>query len=165
MDTVQTLKRTEYEWFLSGDKITQESFYANFQEIGKIVDTPSMPFNWNATNKSFSSLIIFANLFLHTQFDIANTAEDNLEIFIANNISKVSEVEYILVSKTDKYYEIWTVINKPNREVRDRIYDIEYNLLEHFRDCYFDFHVLCRDDRNIKDICPINTIMFYRKKV
>lgn len=163
MDTVQTLTRTEYEWLLSGDKITNESLYADFQEIGKVVDTPSIPFNWNGTIKSLSPLIYFANLFWQTKYDIVNSTEDKLEIFIAKNISKIIEVEYILLSKIDNHYEIWTVINKLDRDVRDKIYDAEYDILENFRDIYFDFHVICRDDRNINEIFPTNSIIFYRK--
>ncbi|MGO8762154.1 MAG: hypothetical protein ACLP2P_13620 [Desulfobaccales bacterium] len=165
MDTVKTLNKTEYEWLLSGDKITIESLYADFQEIGKVVDTPSIPFNWNETIKSPSPLISFANFFWQTKYDIVNSTKDNLEFFLAKSISQVPEVEYILISKIANYYEIWIVINKLDREVRERIYDIEYDILEHFGDNYFDFHVICRDDRNIGDICPPNTIIYYRKKV
>lgn len=66
MDTVQTLKRTEYEWLLSGDKNTNALLRADFQEIGKVgvvVDTPSFPFNWNVTITSLSPLIFYANFF------------------------------------------------------------------------------------------------------
>jgi len=164
MNTVQTLNRTEYEWLLSSDKITNESLCADFQEIGKVVDTPSIPFNWNVTIKSLSPLINFANLFWQTKYDIINSTEDKLEILIAKIISQVQEVEYIVLSKIDNYYELWIVINKLDREIRDRIYDIEYDILERFGDNYFDFHVICRDDRNIDEICPTNTIIYYRKK-
>jgi hypothetical protein len=165
MDTVKTLNRTEYEWLLSGDKITNESLYADFQEIGKVVDTLSIPYNWHATIKSLSPLIHFANLFWQTKYDIVNSTKDNLEIFIAKNISQVPEVEYILISKIDNHYEIWTVINKLDKEVRERIYDVEYDVLEHFKDNYVDFHVICRDDRKINEIFPTNAIIFYRKKL
>jgi len=139
MNIVKTLNKTEYEWLLSGDKNTNESLYAN--------------------------LIHFTKLFWQAKYDVINSTKDNLEIFIVNSISQVPEVEYILISKIDNYYEIWIVINKSDREVRGRIYDIEYDILERVRGNYFDFHVICRDDRNIDEICPTNTIIYYRKEI
>jgi len=171
MDTVQTLTRTDiekYEWLSSGDKNTNELLPANFQELGKPgqveVDTWSSHFNWSGTIKSLSPLIL-TKLFWQSKYEIANSADDSLDIFIAKSISQVPEVEYILLSKIDNHYEIWTVINKLDREVREKIYDLEYNILEHFSNIYFDFHVICRDDRNINEIFPTNAIIFYRKKL
>lgn len=166
MDTVHTLNRTEYEWVLSGSKITGESLNAKIREIGKLIETPSSPLNSNETKiNSISPLISYAKFFWQTSSDITNSAEDNLDIIIAKNISHIPEVEYILLSKIDNHYEIWTVINKLDREVRDRIYDIEYSILEKFRDLYFEFHVVCRNDRSIDEILPINAIIYYRKAV
>jgi len=169
MDTVQALKGTDtekYECVSSGDKNTNELLPASFQEIGKPghaeADTGSFHFNWIGTKKSLSPLII-SEFFWQSKYEIANSEEDKLEIFIVKSISKITEVEYIFLSKRDNYYEIWTVINKLDREVRGRIYDIEYNILQHFRDNYFDFHVICRDDKNIEEIFPTNTIKFYRR--
>lgn len=164
MDKVQALKETDIS---SGDKNTNELLPASFQEIGKPeeveVDTRSFYFNWSGTKNPLYPLII-SKFFWQSEYKIANSANDSLELFIVKNISRVQEVEYILLSKIDNHYEIWTVINKLDRKVRDRIYDVEYNILGYFRDYYFDFHVICRDDRNIDDICPTNAIIFYQRK-
>lgn len=97
--------------------------------------------------------------------DILNSAEDKLEIFIVKSISQISEVEYILFSKIEDYYEIWTVINKLDREVRERIYDIEFNILRRFKALYFDFHVICRNNRDIKDFYSSNTKIIFQRMV
>ena len=163
MDTVQTLNRLEYEWVLSDDKISGELLRAEVQELDKITDTPSSPLNCNETFNTVSPLISYAKFFWQISYDTVNTVEDNLEVIIAKNISENPEVEYIILSKKDHYYQIWTVINKLDRKVRDSIYDIEYNILENFREIYFDFHVVCREDRRIDDILPRNAIIFYRR--
>jgi hypothetical protein len=163
MDNLQTLKKIEYEWLLSDDKIAQEYVYTDFQE-GKEVDTLSLSFPFKLSRiDNYSPIIRSVNLYSQTKYDIVNSIDDNLEMFIAKRISQISEVEYILLTKKDDYYEIWTIINKLDRGVRDKIYDIEYNILEHFEDKYFDFHVICRNDKSIKEICPPNYIIFYRK--
>jgi len=163
MATVQTLKRTEYEWLLSGDKITSEALYADFHEIDKLIDTFSLSINCNGTINSVSPLILYDYLVWQKTYDILTSKENKLETFIAKTISKISEVEYIIISKKDNYYEIWTVINKLDRELRDKIYYVEYNILQLFRELYFDFHVICKDGKSINDIMPTNSIIFYRK--
>ena len=164
MDKVQALKETDIS---SGDKNTNELLPASFQGIGKPeeveVDTRSFYFNLSGTKYPLYPLII-SKFFWQSEYKIANSANDTLELFIAKNISRVQEVEYIILSKIDNHYEIWTVINRLDREVRGRIYDVEYDILEHFRDIRFDFHVICRDDKNINKIFPTNAIIFYRKK-
>lgn len=92
-------------------------------------------------------------------------SSDKLENIIAERISKVPEVEYILLSKIENYYEIWTVINKLDRGVREQIYDVEFNILRTFRGLYFDFHVICRNDRDIKEFYSSNTKIIFQRMV
>ncbi len=165
MDTLEVLK--EYEWLLSAENNTNEFLPTKFEKIGKtenvVVGTSSFPSIFSKTIKKHFSPLIIGKIFSQSKLEVLNSVDDNLDIFIVNNLSQISEVEYIILYKKDNYYEIWTVINKLDREVRERIYDVEYDLLGHFRDIRFDFHVTCRDDRNINEIFPTNAIIFYRK--
>ncbi|MDP3182579.1 MAG: hypothetical protein Q8M54_07135 [Desulfobaccales bacterium] len=175
MDQEQVLKEAvfeNYEWLSSGDKNTSALLPANFQEIGKaeekaeefVILTLSLPFNLNRSKKFLPPLII-AKFLLQPQYEISNSVDDKLEIFIAKSISKVPEVEYILLSKIENYYEIWTVINKLDRGVRERIYDIEFNILRTFKGLCFDFHVICRNDRDIKEFYSSNTKIIFQRMV
>ncbi len=92
---------------------------------------------------------------LNTQqpYNISNTLDDSLENYIIKNISVIPEVELVRVSKiADDYYGITTVINKLDRNVRESIYNIEYSIMNHFKDLNADFHVICRNGRDIKDM-------------
>lgn len=134
-------------------KITKNKKY-NFVE--------SLPSN---KNKPQSMPLIIINQLCKPQYEITNSIDDRLENFIVKCISKVLEVEYIIFSKIEDYYEIWTIINKLDREVRERIYDIEFNILRRFKALYFDFHVICRNDRDIKDFFSSNTKMIFQRMV
>ena len=149
-------------WLSAGDKFTQEAIYTNFQEE-KEINTTSHSFDWIEIENIFPPIIYYSDLSFPTDYKILITKDDSLESFIVKNISRIPEVEYILLLSTDNYYEIWTVINELDREVRDRIYDIEYNILEQFPDLYFDFHVVCRNNGSIKHIFPTKAIIFYRR--
>lgn len=107
--------------------------------------------------------IAFVNLFLVKQPPVWDSKEYGIENFISNKISEITEVEYIFISKEENNFQISIIINKLDRELRNNIYDIEYDILEYFRDMYFDFHVICRDDRDINDLFPKSAIMIYRK--
>ena len=89
-----------------------------------------------------------------SQLDTWDTKTNNLANFIANRIFKVPDVEYVFFSREENSIEIWTVINMLNRDSRKRIYDVEYDILEIFKDLYFDFHVICRNDRDITELYP-----------
>lgn len=89
----------------------------------------------------------------------------NLESFISRSLSEVPEVEYIFTAKEENKMNVWIVMNQLNREAREKIYDIEYNILGQFNDTYFDFHVICREDRDIYELLPRNTIMIYRGNI
>jgi len=109
------------------------------------------------------NLLIF-NFYPIKQHHICDSREYNLESFISRRISEITAVEYIFTSKEENILQVWIIINELDREVRDRIYDIEYDILEHFKDIYFDFHVVCRNDRDMNELFPCNSIMIYRWK-
>ncbi len=107
--------------------------------------------------------LLILNVYLMQRTYISDSKEYTLEKYIAIKISRVPDVEYIFISKEENILQVWIVINKLDRAVRDIIYDIEYSIIEHFRDIYFDFHVICRDDRDINEF--FQAIMIYRKRL
>lgn len=98
------------------------------------------------------NLLIFN--FYPIKQNIIDTAGYNLENYISRKLSENAAIEYIFTFKENNILHVWIVINKLDREARDKIYDIEYTILEHFKDIYFDFHVIYRDDRDINDLFP-----------
>jgi hypothetical protein len=122
----------------------------------------NLPSNWSKARQFISPLLI-ANFRWGPQYEISNTRDNRLEKFIANKISEIREVEYIIISKRENYYEIWTIIDKLDREVRKNIYDIEYDILENIKGLYFDFHVICRNGRDPKELfSPQSKLIFQR---
>ncbi len=108
------------------------------------------------------NLAIF-NFFLVKQRTVYDTKEYSLENFISLKISEIKEVEYIYFTKQDTFYEIWTIINKLDRELRKKIYDIEFNILQTFKNLYFDFHIICRNDRDINELCSSKSKMIFQR--
>jgi hypothetical protein len=97
------------------------------------------------------------------QIDKVDTLTNMLENFLAQKFLIIPEVEFVLFSLENDSIDIWTVINKLDREVRQAIYDVEYEILDLIKEFHFDFHVICRNDRNIKEIYPLNARMIFQK--
>lgn len=91
------------------------------------------------------------------------TGINRLENFISERIFEIPKVEFVFFSIEKDSIEIWTVINELDRAVRKKIYNVEYSILELFREFAFDFHVLCRYDRDINEIRPSNAKIISQK--
>ena len=107
--------------------------------------------------------VLVLNVAFFPQSSTWNTIEYTLENYIADEISEIKEVEYIFIGKDNNIIDVSIIINELDRIVRDRIYDIEYSIINHFRDNYFDFHVICRYDRDIDKLFSSKAIMIYRR--
>jgi len=154
-----------YEYLSTGEENKSGSDHEQIQKITKnkkYYFVKPLPSNKNQPRSMFIRII---NQLCKPQYEITNSIDDRLENYIVKCISKVLEVEYIIFSKIEDYYEIWTVINKLDREVRERIYDIEFNILGRFKSLYVDFHVICRNDRDIKDFYSSNTKIIFQRMV
>ena len=107
--------------------------------------------------------VLVLNVAFFPQFSVWNSIEYTLENYIADEISEINEVEYIFIGKKNNIIDVSIIINKLDRAVRDRIYDIEYSMIGRFRNNYFDFHVICRNDRDINELFSSKAIMIYRR--
>lgn len=98
-------------------------------------------------------------------FFTLDNLRNKIENIIAQRLSEINEIEYVFLSLKNNLIDIWTVINSLDRNVREKIYNIEYDILKTFKEFQFDFHVICRDNRNIEEVYPSNTKMVYNKLV
>ena len=105
------------------------------------------------------------NVAFFAQSSAWNSIEYTLENYIADKISEIKEVEYIFIGKDNNIIDVSIIINKLDRIVRDQIYDIEYSIINYFRENLFDFHVICRDDRDIDEFFSSKAIMIYRRSI
>lgn len=147
----------ELPWFTLGDEHEDRQPVGMPQQTNENQFCASWPevlrsnINWH---RYIKQIILRSQANPMPQLDTWDTKTNNLANFIANRIFKVPDVEYVFFSREENSIEIWTVINTLNRNSRKRIYDVEYDILELFKDLYFDFHVICRNDRDITELYP-----------
>ncbi len=71
-------------------------------------------------------------------------------------LSDIAEVEAVLARRVNQEYSIWTVINEPSREVRNKIYDREWQLMEQYSDVGFFFHILEREGERLTHLISVD---------
>ncbi len=62
--------------------------------------------------------------------------------FFIERASSISEVRYIATYSEDRFIHLWTVIPQRNREVQQRIYAAELELMDQFPTFSYDFNVI-----------------------
>lgn len=65
---------------------------------------------------------------------------------LATFLSKVEEVENILMVSDGESISIWTIPSRLDEEIEEKIYREELNTIKHFQDYYFDFHIVDRSE-------------------
>lgn len=95
--------------------------------------------------------------------DRIDTLANRLENFIAEKFVSIPGVEYVFLSLENDSVDVWTIINKLDKEIRKKIYDVEYDILGIIIGFHFDFHVICRNDRSIEELYPSNAKMIFKK--
>jgi hypothetical protein len=108
-------------------------------------------------------VVLYPSIDKILQIDMTDTLTNALGNFIAQKFIDIPGVEYVLLSLENDSVDIWTVINKLDREIREKIYDVEFDILGIISNFHFDFHVICRNDRNIEELYPSNAKMVFQK--
>lgn len=85
----------------------------------------------------------------------ADTADwSKITEFFKSRVSGIPEVKGAFATVEDEQVCIWTIIDEKDKEVRRKIYDIEMELMEHFTDISFDFHVIFSSLVDVKEEVP-----------
>jgi hypothetical protein len=87
-----------------------------------------------------------------TLLEVFNSYENRLQDFIKNQISKVTEVEFIFCRSEEQAYFVWTIINKLDPNVRKTIYEYQKFIVQSFPEQMFDFYIVARTDDPIDSI-------------
>jgi hypothetical protein len=88
------------------------------------------------------------NTLSYTKFRI------NPEDLIRLEMSFVAEVESVFVESAPRRagFHVFTIVNERNPDVRSQIYRREQAIMDEFKNLEFDFRIIARRNRDIKDI-------------
>lgn len=127
---------------------------------------------WDSENYRQASplreLMVFSNWrFLvqsqHPRFFTANTSLHSLIGPFTADVSELPDVERIFWKVEDNWIRVWTIINQPNREVENKIYDAQLDLMDKFPEKFFDFVVIFRQGKMPEEIHPEGAIPVFSR--
>jgi hypothetical protein len=81
---------------------------------------------------------------------VTKRVEQMLDKF-KSRISKISHVIRIEASQEDHRVNVWTFLEKRDVGARDKIYDVELDLIREYSDLQIDFHVLSDPERTFSN--------------
>lgn len=79
-------------------------------------------------------------------FEFRRLAKKHREHDLATFLSKVEEMENILMVSDGESISIWTIPSRLDEEIEEKIYREELNTIKHFQDYYFNFHIVDRSE-------------------
>lgn len=80
-----------------------------------------------------------------------------IQIF-KNMLTDIPVVEAIIANRLRKGFSIWTVTDQPSEEEVTAIYWKEWELMEHFPETDFDFHVVEREGKPLDELVTLNDV-------
>lgn len=86
-----------------------------------------------------------------------------LMALIAEKIGQLPEVKYIFSNYEGNQIHIWTIIDDLDRAAREKIYQIEADIIETAPYFDFDFQVIARMNRYYSEIAPYNAALIFKR--
>lgn len=111
----------------------------------------------------FESDMIKGHINLEGPTFVWDSKTNRLEKFISEQIFEIPEVEAVVFSKTEDSMDIWTVINAPDKEIKKKIYNVEYDILDLFGELNLDFHLICRYDKDFNELYPLDAKIRFQR--
>jgi hypothetical protein len=75
-----------------------------------------------------------------------------VEKALAADMSLVSEVKRIFVERADGNLLVWLAALKPSKEVREKIFEKQFGLIDAFPEISFDFNIVSTDAERPSEI-------------
>lgn len=94
----------------------------------------------------------------YARFFTANTSSHSLIVPFVASVSELPEVERVFWKVEDNWIRVWTIIDQPNREAENKIYDAQLDLMDKFPEKSFDFVVIFRQGKMPEEVHPEGAI-------
>jgi hypothetical protein len=87
----------------------------------------------------------------------------DLEYALARDLALVKEVRHVSIERADNNLLIWIALDDPTREVRERVFRKELELIEGFPEIDFDFNVVPAMGRDPRHFASGAKIIYSRE--
>jgi hypothetical protein len=85
-----------------------------------------------------------------------------LEVALAADIALVPDVRHILVERADDNLLVWIALDNPTKEVREKVFQKQFDLIDGFPEVSFDFNLISAKDRTPEEFASSAKLVYSR---
>lgn len=86
-----------------------------------------------------------------------------VEDAVAGDLKLVPEVSHVSVERADGNLLVWIAVSNPTKEVRERIFEKQYSVIDGFPEIEFDFNIIAAKGLTPADLTSTGKIVFTRE--
>ena len=104
-----------------------------------------------------------------TKFTICGSLEPNLlfsvslENAIAGDFSLIPDVQSVFVERAEGNLLVWIGVDNPTREVRERVFQKQFDIVDGFPEVSFDFNLIAGKNRDANEFASEAKLIYSRQ--
>jgi len=87
----------------------------------------------------------------------------SLESALAEDFGLVPDVRNVLIERAEDNLLVWISIDNPTKEVRERVFQKQFDLIEGFPEIAFDFNLISARNRSPQDFASSAKLIYSRE--
>ena len=87
----------------------------------------------------------------------------SLESALASDLSLLSEVRHVFVERADNNLLVWIALDSPTKEVREKVFQKQFDLIDGFPEISFDFNLMSAKGRSPQDFASSAKLIYSRE--
>jgi hypothetical protein len=86
----------------------------------------------------------------------------SVEYALADDLKAVAEINCIFVERVEGNLLVWITANHPSKEVRERIFQKQFDLIDAFHEVSFDFNIVSTGAQDPREIHSAAKLIYAR---
>jgi hypothetical protein len=95
--------------------------------------------------------------------EYTDTVTHSLRGLFVDRISTLPRVELVFWKRAAGRIRVWTILDEPHLETENRIYDVQLEMMDLLPDVRFDFSVIFRQGKDVRQFSPEGAIRTFSR--
>jgi hypothetical protein len=88
---------------------------------------------------------------------------ESLESALAKDFARVPNVQSLFVERADGNLLVWIAVDNPTREVREKVFQRQFDLIDGFPEISFDFNIIAARQRPPREFASEAKLIYSRE--
>lgn len=93
-------------------------------------------------------------------FSVVGGIRDATRLFV-ERLSRIRQIEHVVSRVEDGIVKLWAIIDQPDVNVENQVYDTQLTLMDDFPETLFDFYIIFRQGRSLDEVNPAGTTRLF----